>query len=56
MKAASPPPAVSGDLVRPDLIAILAYMSPCARSGKCVDGTMAAENHLSRLAAAARMQ
>lgn len=42
--------------LRPDLIAIFAYASPCGRTSKSVDGTTGPEVHLSRLAAAARMQ
>jgi hypothetical protein len=53
----SAPRDISGPLPRRDLLAIFAYVDRSCRSGsKCVDGSLEAEVHLNRLAAAAGMQ
>jgi hypothetical protein len=58
MKSACTPTAnIAGPLARRDLVAILAYVKPGARSARCLDGSFdCAEVHLHRLAAAAGMQ
>jgi len=45
-------------LVRRDLVAIFAYVNPCRRSDRGVDGSLGgvADRRLNRLVAAARMQ
>lgn len=45
-------------LVRRDLVAIFAYVNPCGRSNRGVDGSLGspADRELNRIAAAAGMQ
>jgi len=52
------PIEASSPLVRRDLVAIFAYVNPCGRSDRGVDGSLGgtADRELNRIAAAARLQ